>query len=432
MICIECVTPEPLKKLFDAHGQEAGCKYCQRRGNAIESQILFEYVYARVRENTARKENLSDYEIGMLYGARVELFPIAEIDIVLSEWFDLGNEPYFDDLCSGVPDEFNLDDAGDTTHFYGEDDAMEVNLYEGPWNQFVEGVQYTHRFFNANAGRFLDSIFSLLVADNERLKSEAIRTMANGDLMYRARLARGFSDAEKIINDPAGQFGPTPTFLASSQRMTPNGISALYCALERETCLSEIRSITGDHVVSTALTPVAELKLLDLTALDQLEPPDLSLLDVGFRETVHRKTFLGSLVKKMSRPKARNDELSYLSTQVVFEYLRLRFGKQVDGLVFPSVQTGEAGTNVVLFPEASRLAYVPPPEADAERLGDEKPPVIVEVELDNPFKPPTKVIVVHGSIRYHKVTAIETQAREYRHIYDIFMSDETRKRLNLD
>ncbi|MNG14439.1 hypothetical protein D3C84_981900 [compost metagenome] len=53
----------------------------------------------------------------------------------------------------------------------------------------------------------------------------------------------------------------------------------------------------------------------------------------------------------MSRPKARNDELRYLSTQVVFEYLRLRFGKSVDGLVFPSVQTGEAGTNVVLFPE---------------------------------------------------------------------------------
>lgn len=432
MICIECVTPEPLKKLFDAYGQEASCKYCQRRGKAIESQFLFEYVYGRVRENIARKDNLSDYELSMLYGARVELFPIAEIDIVLSEWLDLGNEPYFDDLCSGVPDEFNLDDVGDTTHFYGEDEAMEVNLYEGRWNQFVEGVQYTHRFFNSNAGEFLDSVFSLLVADDHILKPEAIRTMANGDLMYRARLAKGFSEAEKIINDPAGQFGPTPRFLASSQRMTPNGISALYCALERETCLSEIRSITGDYVVSTALTPVAELKLLDLTVLDQIEPPDLSLLDVGFREALHHKVFLGSLVKKMSRPKARNDELSYLSTQVVFEYLRLRFGKQVDGLVFPSVQTGEKGTNVVLFPEASRLAYVPPSESEAERLGDEKPPVVVEVELDNPFKPPTKVVVVHDSIRYHKVTAIETQAREYRHIYDIFMSDETRKRLSLD
>lgn len=86
---------------------------------------------------------------------------------------------------------------------------------------------------------------------------------------------------------------------------------------------------------------------------------------MGYRKALHRKVFLGSLVKKMSRPKARNDELSYLSTQVVFEYLRLRFGEQVDGLVFPSVQTGEAGTNVVLFPEASRLAYILP--AGAER-----------------------------------------------------------------
>ncbi len=103
MICIECVTPESLKKLFDAHSQEAECKYCQRRGTAIKAQVLFEYVYARVSENIARKEDLSEYELSMMYGARVELFPIAEIDIVLSEWLDLGNESYFDDLRSGVP-----------------------------------------------------------------------------------------------------------------------------------------------------------------------------------------------------------------------------------------------------------------------------------------------------------------------------------------
>ena len=38
---------------------------------------------------------------------------------------------------------------------------MEVNSYEGLWDQFVEGVLYTHRFFNANAGKFLDSVFSM-------------------------------------------------------------------------------------------------------------------------------------------------------------------------------------------------------------------------------------------------------------------------------
>ncbi|CUR81406.1 RES domain protein [Achromobacter xylosoxidans] len=432
MICIECVTPEPLKKLFDAYGQEGDCQYCRRRGKAIESQVLFEYIYDRVEENIAGKDDLSQYELSMLYGARVELFPIAEIDIVLSEWLDLGDEAYFDELCNGVPAEFRVNDAGDPTHFYGEDDTMEENLYEARWKQFIEGVQYTHRFFNGNAKNFLDSVFSFLVADDEGLKPETIRIMTNGNLMYRARLAKDFSEAEKIIKNPAGEFGPTPRFLASSQRMTPNGISALYCALERETCLSEIRSITGDHVVSAALTPVAELRLLDLTALDQVAPQDLSLLDVGCREAMHLKVFLGSLVNKMSRPKARNDELSYLSTQVVFEYLRLRFGQQVDGLVFPSVQTGESGTNVVLFPEASRLAYVLPAAPDRHGLGDELVPVEVAVDTDNPFMPPTKVMVVHGSIRYHKVTAIETRAREYQHIYEIFMSDETRRRLNLN
>lgn len=214
--------------------------------------------------------------------------------------------------------------------------------------------------------------------------------------------------------------------------MTPNGISALYCALERETCLSEIRSITGDNVVSAALTPVAELKLLDLTVLNRVEPPELSPLDVGYRKALHRKVFLGSLVKKMSRPKARNDELSYLSTQVVFEYLRLRFGEQVDGLVFPSVQTGEAGTNVVLFPEASRLAYILPAGAEKDRFSDEPAPVQVPIDKGSRLKPPTKVMVVHDSVRFHKVTAIETRAREYHHICDLFMSDETRRRLNLN
>nr|WP_258306563.1 RES family NAD+ phosphorylase [Pseudomonas prosekii] len=227
-----------------------------------------------------------------------------------------------------------------------------------------------------------------------------------------------------MLADPAGQFGPTPKHLASSQRMTPNGISALYCALERETCLSEIRSITGDHVVSTALTPIGELKLLDLTVLDRVEPPDLTLLDEGFRDSLHRKVFLGSLVKKMSRPKARNDELSYLSTQVVFEYLRLRFGKYVDGLVFPSVQTGEAGTNVVLFPEASRLSYEPPANPDP---ADGPVPKVVPAE--NPYGPSAKLVVVADSIQFHKITAIETRAKHYDHIYGLFMSELNRKRL---
>lgn len=432
MICIECVTPEPLKKLFDTHGQEGDCQYCQRHGKAIESRVLFEYVYDRVRENLAQRDDLSHFELGMLYECGSDKIAMAGIDEVLSERMKLGEERYFDLLVDGVPEEFVADDDGHEVHFFDDDGTLEKNVYDEEWDAFVSGVQYTHRFFNANAKEFLDSVFSPLVTNDDALKPEVIRTMVHGDLLYRARYVKEFGDADKIIKDPAGQFGPTPRFLASSQRMTPNGISALYCALERETCLSEIRSITGDNVVSAALTPVAELKLLDLTVLNRVEPPELSPLDVGYRKALHRKVFLGSLVKKMSRPKARNDELSYLSTQVVFEYLRLRFGEQVDGLVFPSVQTGEAGTNVVLFPEASRLAYILPAGAEKDRFSDEPAPVQVPIDKGSRLKPPTKVMVVHDSVRFHKVTAIETWAREYHHICDLFMSDETRRRLNLN
>lgn len=427
MICIDCVTPAPLKKLFDVHGTAGDCKYCGRHGHAMESKQVFDYVYERVVENVAIKDDLSHYELGMLYHCGSDAINVSDIDIVLMEWFELGNEPYFADLCDGVPPEFRKDDAGDETHFYDDDGTLEQNIYEDRWKKFVEDVHYKHRYFNAGADQFLDSVFSVLVTDGNQLKPEVVRTIAQGELLYRARHAQNQKQAEEIIGDPARQFGPTPKHLASSQRMTPNGISALYCALERETCLSEIRSITGDHVVSAALTPIRELKLLDLTVLDRVEPPALTLLDEGLRESLHRKVFLGSLVKKMSRPKARNDELSYLSTQVVFEYLRLRFGKYVDGLVFPSVQTGEAGTNVVLFPEASRLSYVP--LADPDPADGPAPMVVIP---ENPFGPPAKLAVVADSIRFHKVTAIETKAKEYNHSYDMFMSDLNRKRLGLN
>ena len=424
MICVDCVAPAPLKKLFVTLGSVGDCEYCGRHGQTMDSKQLFDYVYERVSENVAVGEDLSHFELGMLYECGDDPIPIADVGVVLAEWFELGDEPYFNELCAGVPPELKTDDAGYERHFYGDGGTLEQNVYEARWDSFVEGVRYKQRYFNAEATQFLDSIFSVLVTGGDQLKAEVVRTICPGDLLFRARHAQSQKQAEEICRDPARQFGPTPKHLASSQRMTPNGISAMYCALERETCLSEIRAITGDHVVSAALTPIGELKLLDLTVLHRVEPPALTLLDEGFRESLHRKVFLDSLVKKMSQPKARNDELSYLSTQVVFEYLRTRFSKYMDGMAFPSVQTGGIGTNVVIFPEASRISYVPPVDPDPMDW-----PKQVAVPPENLFDPPAKMAVVARSIRFHKVTAIETRAKEYQHIYPLFMGDLDRKRL---
>lgn len=55
MICVDCITPAQLKKLFDTHGEAGDCKYCGRHGHAMESKQLFDYVYGRVAENVAVK-----------------------------------------------------------------------------------------------------------------------------------------------------------------------------------------------------------------------------------------------------------------------------------------------------------------------------------------------------------------------------------------
>ena len=77
-----------------------------------------------------------------------------------------------------------------------------------------------------------------------------------------------------------------------------------------------------------------------------------------------------------------------------------------------------------MFPEASRLSYMPPSDPDPA-----DGPVQVAVPAENTFGPPAKLSVVAGSMRFHRVTAIETRAKEYLHFYPLFMNDRDRKRL---
>jgi hypothetical protein len=377
--------------------------------------VLFDHILDLVDKNVAAEEDLTHYELGLIYECGSDHINVAGIDDVLAEWFDLGQEVYFDDLMAYLPEPYQKTDGGRKRHYYYDDGSLELNIYEEKWEKFVAGIRHTHRFFNPDAKGFLDSVFSMLTDADQKLKPDVVRTIPKGELLYRARTAQTYDAAKKIADSPHTELGPTPKDKASSQRMTPNGISALYCALDRETCLSEIRSITGDNVVSGAMTPTTELVLLDLTKLELVEPTKLTIFNDGYRDSLHLKTFMRSLVKKMSKPQGRYDDLSYLSTQVVFEYLRLEFGNQVDGLVFPSVQTAEAGTNVVLFPEASVV-------------GKEH----FQADGSQPkFRENDRLAFVDSSLRFHHVTAIKTDATVHDDIHSIFMSDRARSRLGL-
>lgn len=361
----------------------------------------------------------------MIYDLGSDDIDTSTIDIVLCEWFDIGGDPYLNDLENYMPESYRKNDKGIDRHYYRDNGQLERNFYEAKWDRFVADIKHAHRFFNPQASDFLGAVFGMLSDDSGSLKPEVIRTIEKGQELFRARVAHSFDEAKHIKDNPVSQLGPTPNHRAGSQRMTPNGISALYCALERETCLSEIRSITGDSVVSGALTPTRTLNFLDLTRLELAESPKLTLCDKGYLDALHLKAFVNSLVNRMSKPKGRNDELSYLSTQVVFEYLRLKFGTKVDGLVFPSVQTGGKGTNVVLFPEACIISKE---EYFSRRFVDLEFGAHTEIEPDA-FKKEEKLAFVAGSIRFHRITAIETKAAEYTQLNELFMDEFTRRRL---
>jgi hypothetical protein len=411
LVCINCTSPKPLKELVAAQGAQGQCSFCQGESLCISAPVLYGYLWDRIRENTAFIDDLSDYEQVMLYDCGSDDVQVATIDVVLVEWLGLDEDAYVDDALGNLPQDLQLDAYGNERHFFLDEGNLEHNPYDERWSEFVREVSHVHRFFNSRALEFLDELFSDMLAVEGGLDGSSLLILNPGTALFRARKVEGFAKAEQLAKNPASEFGRTPLLLAGSQRMTPNGISALYCALDRDTCLSEIRSITGDTVVSVALTPTEPMTFLDISRLGEGPLASSDLLEKGHLDRVRRASFIRSLVNKMSRPKRSGDELTYLSTQVVFEYLRIKIGTAAHGIAFPSVQTGKKGINVAVFPEYCSIAA-----PDAAQSGGEY------------SKQPDDFAVVKGSVVFHKITAVTTSADTYLQASDLFMDDLTRSR----
>lgn len=430
MICSDCVSPPPLKRLIISNSRMGDCKYCKLDKQCADTSILFDYILDRVDENLATDKDLSSYEEYLVYESGSGEINVASLDIVASEWIcfstdDDLNSDICDDFLNFVPEIYLKTEKGYDVLYFEDGGVLERNIFEDKWSRFIEDVTHAHRFFNPIAQDFLESIFSFTTSDDGIIKPQCLTEVKTGEMLYRARTVKALNDAKVLQSDPAGQFGPPPKVMAGSQRMTPSGISAMYCGFDRSTCLSEIRAITGDIVVSVAITPKSTMRFLDLRNLARLEGPNLTWLDEGFLTSCHLQSFISSLVKKMSKPKGRNDELSYLSTQVVFEYLRLKFHNQIEGLIFPSVQTGERGSNAVIFPESCLVGGV---KDDDHEL--EIPPE--PVNAADPFSEPVeRLMYVARSTMFHKITAIETTSTDYDNIHEAFMDDLTRQRLGV-
>ncbi|KTD33024.1 RES domain protein [Legionella nautarum] len=419
-ICISCVNPEPLKKYIKNKNKKTNCAYCNAFDFSVKTIQLYNCLEQRFKGLLVEENFLSPYERGMISECG------SDIPVVKELWEWIGD---FNIAMPNITEEFYhwINDRwhNKENQLYALDDGtLEDNEYENKWDRFTEKLFHSQRFFNQDVELFLDSLFKYLnIKPNEQNK--LIKVIEPEVQIYRARVANSNDSIQKIESEPHTELGPAPGTKARNQRMTPTGISAIYCCFERETCLSEIRAITGDIVVSGAFSPLKALRLLDLNKFRELDDGNPHPLTFEFSKKKHIFQFLKQLITKLSIPKRAGEELSYLPTQVLFEYFEKKYGDLVDGLTYPSIQTGLTGQNLVLFPLKSKTAKENYILNHDENINN---PFIDLINYD--ALPPT-LKFIKDSLIFHKITAIKTESEDSEDPF-IFMADPlTRKRLSI-
>lgn len=133
-------------------------------------------------------------------------------------------------------------------------------------------------------------------------------------------------------------------------------------------------------------------------------------LTFEFSNKKHIFQFLKQLITKLSIPKRAGEELAYLPTQVLFVYFEKKHGDLVDGLIYPSIQTGLTGQNLVLFPLKSKNAKENYILNHDENINN---PFIDLINYD--ALPPT-LKFIKDSLIFHKITAIKTESEDSENI----------------
>jgi hypothetical protein len=399
MICVDCMESPALKRFVLGRGAVDQCDYCQKEEIAVDDQVLLEHVERLFYSVLVHFDEIDkEFQCQFLGGADLS---IGEIwNIFESQPATVADE-FEEKLINHLVTEFVFECSGKNRPelFTINDGELSENQFSSGWKDFLRSIDHSHRFFNRSAESFLDELFHVLIDDFDLETKGVIAVIDDKQSIYRARVADSEETISAIKSDPGAQLGPTPPRLASDQRMSPVGISVFYGAYDRDTCISEIRPLVGDAAISGEFRPRKSLKLIDLNRL-----PDCrisrDIYDDDFVQHAHAATFFNQLVFEMSRPARRNVGNPYLSTQIIFEYMRVRFKDFADGILYRSVQQDQSGHCIALFPDSGS--------------GGESPLQFVE-----------------GSLRYHRIHAVSYQQREYDDVGVMNMSEHSLAYFNL-
>lgn len=419
VICEKCVYQESLAAFIREKGARSDCSYCKTFDCCVDDAALSDFMLRKADEVLVTKKQLSFFDWGMvLVGSDTpHVFELWEF---FEDYSQYACDEFMEKFVQHIPE--NHDEKGNKLIYARNDGTLDgLNDFERKWKGFITSIAHQHRFFNREATEFLDSLFQVLL-DKDTIDPKLIFPMNYDVPVYRARIASDPDSLRMIRGNPASELGPAPTRFASNQRMSPEGISVFYGALDRDTCISEIRPLVGDALISGEFRVIRGLKLLDLDRLVEFKA-DVEVFHDDYLKFSHASTFFKELVFQMSRPARRSSGNPYLPTQVIFEYLSVKCRDQVDGIKYRSVQQDQVGECIALFPQSSAVSPdgacpvhvmsdtfdflgVNPEDHEPTHLELREAHELAGVNYASLFWMP-------ASLKYHRVRGVRYEQREY-------------------
>jgi RES domain len=354
-ICWKCFEDAALSSEIKSDGRSARCALCNGRRKSLSFEQLGKRLGDVIQEHfqpgpevrrfgdddKCRYEQEGETLSSVLQEVLGQCFDLEEEllqAIVESEEYDPrdGDQPFFDTSCLYIPN------------------PVSDHEYWASWVQLTAELTHVRRFFSESAKRLFDDLFGdaeqIQVWDKKnKVHQPVVRIAKKGFGIWRARVCESRSLVEKIVEEPMLHLGPPPPNRARAGRMNAEGIVVFYGALERDTCLAEMRPSLGGDLIAGQFKTTKEMRILDFEGLERAQHgASLSYFQSDFVRQIARRKFLSHLHSLISRPVLPGNESEYIVTQTLTEYLAHIYKPALDGISFSSTQH-EGGKNIVLF-----------------------------------------------------------------------------------
>lgn len=380
-LCFRCIGNAFLSGRVQREGVVAPCSYCSDADEPTFSisqiadcvAFAFEQHYERTPDQPNSMQSAMQADRESTYSWDREGEPVDDV-IAYTASIEQGIAV---DIREVLADRFGDWDSmmlSEETEFAADSCYQRKSAGSGrwtrEWDEFERSLKTEARFFSRSAQAHLLELFEgldLLKAKGDKtvlLEAGPGFSIAN---LYRARSFPRYRDIDDALGRPDLHLGPPPASVARAGRMNAHGISVFYGATDPLVALAEVRPPVGCSVALARFNIVRPVVLLDLTALREAMTAG-DIFDPSYLDRLQRAGFLRQISDRITVPVMPDDEhLGYLVTQAIADFLATLESPEIDGILFPSVQSKGDAHNVVLFHKASRVRPMDlPPRTEIE------------------------------------------------------------------